>query len=90
MKNREAVNILDSNKYVFACPESQDTWISVASVLSNYTYKCGARNPILLTDSRFGKQIATILQLMSFESSEMVEIARFMAHTETIPVEFFR
>lgn len=78
------------NKYVFANPGSVDRWMNGASVVRKFAQKCGARNPELLTSTRFRKQIATILQLMNFEQNEMEQIARFMGHTEKTHMEFYR
>ncbi|XP_023312017.1 uncharacterized protein LOC108915376 [Anoplophora glabripennis] len=79
-----------SNTYIFANPDSQDRWMTGSSVLRKYAHKCGARNPELLTSTRFRKQLATILQLMNFENDEMEQIARFMGHTEKTHKEFYR
>lgn len=87
-KNTEVVPT--SNTYVFANPDSKDRWISGPSVLRKYAHKCGAKNPELLTSTRFRKQLATILQLMNFENDEMEQIARFMGHTEKTHKEFYR
>lgn len=77
-----------SNIYVFANPGSEDRWINGPSVLRKFAHKCGAKNPELLTSTRFRKQIAT--QLMNFEKNEMEQIARFMGHTEKTHLEFYR
>lgn len=87
-KNTELVP--KSNTYVFANPDSQDRWISGPAVLRKYAHKCGAKNPELLTSTRFRKQLATILQLMNFENDEMEQIARFMGHTEKTHKDFYR
>nr|CAI5817923.1 unnamed protein product [Callosobruchus analis] len=79
-----------SNTYIFANPNSNDRWMSGPAVLRKYAHKCGAKNPELLTSTKFRKQLATILQLMNFESDEMEQIARFMGHTEKTHKEFYR
>lgn len=79
-----------TNTYIFANPDSKDRWMSGPSVLRKYAHKCGAKNPELLTSTRFRKQLATILQLMNFENDEMEQIARFMGHTEKTHKEFYR
>lgn len=91
LKTRRTTDIVPkSNKYIFANPGSLDRWLNGAFVLRKYAYNCGAKNPELLTSTRFRKQIATILQLMSFEDSEMEQIARFLGHTEKTHREFYR
>nr|XP_023011705.1 uncharacterized protein LOC111501996 [Leptinotarsa decemlineata] len=88
---RKETNIVPkSNKYLFANPGSTDRWMTAASVLRKFASSCGARNPGLLTSTKFRKQIATILQLMNFDNAEMEQIARFMGHTEKTHQEFYR
>lgn len=77
------------NKYIFANPNS-NRWVTGSSVLRKFAIKCGAKSPELLTSTRFRKQIATILQLMNFENSEMDQIAKFMGHTQKTHMEFYR
>lgn len=91
LKIRKTTDLVpDSNKYLFANPGSSDRWISGSCVLRKFAFKCGAKNPELLTSTKFRKQIATILQLMNFEKDEMEQIARFMGHTEKTHQEFYR
>lgn len=88
---RKTTNIVPKeNQYIFANPGSSDRWMSGPSIIRKLAFKCGAKNPELLTSTRFRKQVATILQLMNFESSEMEQIARFMGHTEKTHKEFYR
>ncbi|KAJ8928002.1 hypothetical protein NQ314_019468 [Rhamnusium bicolor] len=51
---------------------------------------CGAKEPKLLTSTKFRKHIATSLQLMTMQSDEMEQIAKFMGHTKKTHSEFFR
>lgn len=91
LKIREDTDIVpESNKYVFANPGSRDRWMSGTYVLRKLAHKCGAKKTELLTSTRFRKQIATILQLMHFQSDEMEQIARFMGHNEKTHREFYR
>lgn len=87
-KNNDIVP--NSNKYIFANPGSTDRWMSGTAILRKYAHNCGAKNPELLTSTRFRKQIATILQIMSIETEEMEQIARFMGHSEKTHKEFYR
>lgn len=59
-------------------------------VIRNLARKCGAKNPELLTSTRFRKQIATILQIMCLDKDEMHQIAKFMGHTEKTHMDFYR
>ncbi|KAG5875204.1 hypothetical protein JTB14_016982 [Gonioctena quinquepunctata] len=77
------------NKYVFATSGST-RWISGSAVLQKLARECGAQQPELLTSTRFRKQIATLLQLMSFEKDELLQVAKFMGHTEKTHTEFYR
>lgn len=79
-----------SNSYLFANPGSENRWMNGSSVLRKMAYNCGAKQPELLTSTRFRKQIATILQLMSLQKDEIEQIARFMGHTEKTHLEFYR
>lgn len=91
LKIRKETDIVcKSNNYVFANPGSSLRWMSGSYVIRKIAYKCGAKNPDLLTSTKFRKQIATILQLMNFEKDEMEQIARFMGHTEKTHREFYR
>ncbi|KAJ8929593.1 hypothetical protein NQ314_017700 [Rhamnusium bicolor] len=77
------------NKYIFATSGST-RWISGSAVISKLASACGAKQPKLLTSTRFRKQIATILQLMSFENDELYQVAKFMVHTEKTHMEYYR
>lgn len=87
---KETETVCKQNHYVFANPGSSVKCMSGSYVIRKIAYKCGARNPELLTSTKFRKQIATILQLMNFEKDEMEQIARFMGHTEKTHREFYR
>lgn len=88
---RRSSNIIPpTNKYVFAYPGSEDRWINGSAVIRKMAQKCGAKQPELLTSTKFRKQIATILQVMNFEKDEMEQIAKFMGHTEKTHLEFYR
>lgn len=79
-----------SNKYVFANPGVEDKWMCGPAVIRKFAKKCGAKNPELLTSTKFRKQIATILQIINFDQNEMEQVARFMGHTEKTHKEFYR
>ncbi|KAK4886952.1 hypothetical protein RN001_003223 [Aquatica leii] len=51
---------------------------------------CGTKNPKLLTTTKFRKHIATTLQLMCMDDTEMEQIATFMGHTKKTHQEFYR
>lgn len=79
-----------SNPYVFANPGSKDRWMSGPYILKKLAKDSGAKYPEHLTSTRFRKQIATILQIMTVEKDEMEQIARFMGHTQKTHEEFYR
>lgn len=90
IKIRRKTNIVPkTNKYIFATSGST-RWISGSAAISKLASECGAKQPKLLTSTRFRKQIATILQLMSFEKDELYQVAKFMGHTEKTHMEFYR
>lgn len=79
----------ETNRYIFANPNS-DRWMAGSYILRKLAKDCGAKHPELLTSTRFRKQIATILQIMSLDKDEMHQIAKFMGHTEKTHMEFYR
>ncbi|KAK5647980.1 hypothetical protein RI129_002872 [Pyrocoelia pectoralis] len=79
-----------ANPYLFANPGSENRWMSGSNVLRKLALKSGAKNPELLTSTRFRKQIATTLQLMTMEDNEMEQVATFMGHTKKTHSEFYR
>ncbi|KYB24832.1 hypothetical protein TcasGA2_TC001429 [Tribolium castaneum] len=79
-----------SNPFLFANPGSQDRWMNGSNVMRKLASSCGAKNPNLLTSTRFRKHIATTLQLMSMEDNEMEQVATFMGHTKKTHAEFYR
>lgn len=76
------------NKYLFANPGSLNRWMNGYGVLRKLAMNSGAKNPHLLTSTRFRKQIATIQQLINFEKHEIEQMARFMGHTEKTHLDF--
>ncbi|XP_074027761.1 uncharacterized protein isoform X1 [Leptinotarsa decemlineata] len=87
---REFDIVPETNPYLFANPASVDRWMSGASILRKFAQKSGAKEPSLLTSTKFRKHIATTLQLMSMEENEMEQIATFMGHTKKTHLEFYR
>lgn len=78
-----------SNKYIFANAGS-DRWMVGGPVIRKFAKNCGAKNPELLTSTKFRKQIATILQIMCLDKDEIQQIAKFLGHTEKTHMEFYR
>ncbi|KAF5307701.1 hypothetical protein FQR65_LT18360 [Abscondita terminalis] len=79
-----------SNPYLFANPGSINRWMSGTNVIRKYAFNSGAKNPNLLTTTKFRKHIATTLQLMCMDDTEMEQIATFMGHTKKTHQEFYR
>ncbi|KAL1516177.1 hypothetical protein ABEB36_000096 [Hypothenemus hampei] len=91
LKVRETFNIVPkTNPYLFANPNSLKSWMSGVHVMRRLANASGAQKPHLLTSSRFRKHIATTLQLMDMESTEMEQVATFMGHTKKTHEEFYR
>ncbi|KAI4461252.1 hypothetical protein MML48_5g00016181 [Holotrichia oblita] len=88
---REITNIVPKcNSYLFANPGSDNKWMSGTNVIRRLAKDCGAKQPALLTSTKFRKHIATTLQLMSMQPDEMEQIATFMGHTKKTHAEFYR
>ncbi|CAG9826831.1 unnamed protein product [Diabrotica balteata] len=91
LKIREQANVVPtSNPYMFANPGSANRWMAGYHVIRKLAAACGAKRPTLLTSTRFRKHIATTLQLMTMDDSEMEQIATFMGHTKKTHSEFYR
>lgn len=79
-----------SNPYLFANPGSETRWMNGTYVIRRLAQRSGISNPGLLTSTKFRKHIATTLQLMSLDDSEMEQVAKFMGHTKKTHAEFYR
>ncbi|KAL3272054.1 hypothetical protein HHI36_022516 [Cryptolaemus montrouzieri] len=80
---RHRVDIVrKTNPYLFANPKSERSWMSGYHVIRKLATKCGAKNPSLMTSTKFRKQIATTLQVLTMDNNEMEQIAKFMGHTQ--------
>ncbi|CAH0558564.1 unnamed protein product [Brassicogethes aeneus] len=91
LKTRKKYNLVpESNPYLFANSDSENRWINGAYALRKLAKKCDAKQPSLLTSTKFRKHIATTLQLMSMKDDEMEQIATFMGHTKKTHLEFYR
>lgn len=91
LRIRQDTNIVPkSNPYLFANPNSENRWMSGARVISSLARSCGAKQPELLTSTKFRKHIATTLQLMAMGEEEIEQIATFMGHTKKTHTEFYR
>lgn len=81
--------VMKENNYIFAVSGSTK-WLCGYSTVQKLASECGAKEPKLLSSTRFRKQIATILQLLNCEKNELYQIAKFMGHTEKTHLEFYR
>ncbi|CAG9840855.1 unnamed protein product [Diabrotica balteata] len=91
LKIREQANVVPtSNPYVFANHGSANRWMAGYHVIRKLAAACGAKRPTLLTSTRFRKHIATTLQLMAMDDSEMKQIATFMGHSKKTHSEYYR
>lgn len=78
------------NPFLFPLIGSCTKWVDGSSVVRKYAINCGAKNHKGLTSSRLKKQIATVLQILNLDESEMEQIATFMGHTKKTHEEFYR
>ncbi|KAJ8964767.1 hypothetical protein NQ314_004658 [Rhamnusium bicolor] len=79
-----------SNPYLFANPDSENHWMAGVNIMRKLARSCGAKHPELLTSTKFRKHVATALQLMTIEDTEMEQITTFMGHMEKKHAEFYR
>ncbi|KAL1509927.1 hypothetical protein ABEB36_004591 [Hypothenemus hampei] len=78
-KIRKAYSIVPpSNPYLFANPNSVNSWMSGVHVLRRLAKESQAEKPHLLTSTKFRKHIATTLQLMDMQPDEMEQVAKFI------------
>nr|XP_023017337.1 uncharacterized protein LOC111506492 [Leptinotarsa decemlineata] len=80
----------EENPFLFALTGSRKKWVDGSSILRKYATNCGAKNPSVLTSSRLRKQIATVLQILNLNETEMEQVASFMGHTKKTHEEFYR
>ncbi|KAF5278702.1 hypothetical protein FQR65_LT15590 [Abscondita terminalis] len=80
----------EENSFLFALPGSSAKWVDGSSILRKYAVYCGAKNPGTLTSSRLRKQIATVLQILNLNDTEMEQLATFMGHTRKTHEDFYR
>lgn len=78
------------NPFLFALTGSSFKWVDGSTTLRKYALKCGAKNPDTLTSSRLRKQIATVLQILNLNDTEMEQVATFMGHTRKTHEQFYR
>ncbi|XP_025836251.1 uncharacterized protein LOC112906405 [Agrilus planipennis] len=64
--------------------------MSGGNVVRKLATRSNVKHPELLTSTRFRKHIATTLQLMSLDETEIEQIATFMGHTKKTHAEFYR
>lgn len=80
----------EENPFLFALAGSSSKWVDGSAILRKFAVKCGATNPSTLTSSRLRKQIATVLQILNLNETEMEQVATFMGHTKKTHEEFYR
>lgn len=91
IRTPEKISIVSKTNEIYICKSSLNQKLDVRSThIKKVSQKCGAKKPELLTSTRFGKQIATILQLMNFQNVKMEQVALFMGYTGKIYREFYR
>lgn len=79
-----------SNEYLFANPKTENRCISGYHTLKKLASQSGVKNTHLFTSTRLRKQIATVLQVMNINESEMEQFASFMGHTKKTHETYYR
>nr|CAI5839502.1 unnamed protein product [Callosobruchus analis] len=79
-----------SNEYLFADPKTINRRISGYHTLKKLSSLSGVKNQSLFTSTRLRKQIATVLQVMNVNETEIEQFANFMGHTKKTHEEYYR
>nr|CAI5845355.1 unnamed protein product [Callosobruchus analis] len=77
-----------SNEYLLANPKTMNRWISGYHTLKKLSSLSGVKNQSLFTSTRLKKQIATVLQVMNVNETEIEQFANFMGHTKKTHEEY--
>lgn len=80
----------NNNPYLFALVGSSVKWVDGSFALRKYASASGCKNKSTITSSRLRKQIATVLQILNLNSTEMEQVATFMGHTKKTHEKFYR
>ena len=87
---REKAGLKD-NKYLFANVNSKhNKHYRGSDCLRNFSSRCGAENPALLTATQLRKHLATVSQILNLKESELDVLATFMGHDLRIHREYYR
>lgn len=78
------------NEYLFANPKTENGCLSGYHVLKKLADQSGVTNKELFTSTRMRKQIATVLQVMNLNETDMEQFANFMGHTPKTHKEYYR
>lgn len=89
IKFRGTANILASNKYLFAIPNS-DNCVRGSDCLRIFAHECGAKYPNKITSTRLRKQVATLSQLFCLKENELDILANFMGHDIRVHRQYYR
>nr|CAI5817378.1 unnamed protein product [Callosobruchus analis] len=79
-----------SNEYLFVNPKTINRWISGYHTLKKLSSLSGVKNQSLFTSTRLRKQIATVLQVMNVNETEIEQFPNFMGHTKKTHEEYYR
>lgn len=90
LKHRAEAQVDENNPYVFACPGAQDKYIRACNALREFSVQCGAKYPKNLRGTQLRKQIATVVQILNLNESELGQLANFMGHDIKIHSDHYR
>ncbi|GLV33289.1 hypothetical protein CBL_13815 [Carabus blaptoides fortunei] len=90
LKHRAGAQVDDNNPYVFACPGAQDKYLRACNALREFSLQCGAKYPENLRGTKLRKQIATVVQILYLNKTELEQLANFMGHDIKIHSDHYR
>lgn len=80
------VCIPDTNKYLFANPNTKNGWLKGYHTLKKQVVS----NKNLITSTCLRKQIATVLQIINITEDEMEQFPNFLGHSRKTHESFYR
>lgn len=90
LMHRNNAQVDQNNEYVFGYPGAKDKFLRACVCLREFSNQCGAKNPESLRGTQLRKQIATTVQLLNLNETELGQLANFMGHDINIHKEHYR
>ena len=88
--NRRQMNILERNKYFFALPGTEDSYIHASPLFRTFAVECEAAKPEYLRSTNLRKHFASLCTLQNLTEDELDVVVNFMGHRKDIHRMFYR